>query len=133
MMVEKNFNPEEKKSFENHLFMGLISSLSTGALVHLGKIPDPVTNETHNDREAAKVSIDMLCVLQKKTHGNLTQDEETVLASSISSLQLAYVQNIDKPGEKVANTKNEASSSQEQEQQQESNTEDKDRYKKTYE
>ncbi|MDP8218521.1 MAG: DUF1844 domain-containing protein [Candidatus Theseobacter exili] len=133
MMVEKKFNPEEKKSFENHLFMGLISSLSTGALVHLGKTPDPVTNEMHNDREAAKVSIDMLCVLQKKTHGNLTQDEETVLASSISSLQLAYVQNINKPEEKVANTKNEASSSQEQEDQQESNTEDKDRFKKTYE
>jgi hypothetical protein len=46
------------------------------------------------DRDAAlaRHSIDMLAILQEKTRGNLTRDEQLLLDSTLTELRLRFVQ-----------------------------------------
>ncbi len=69
-----------------------VFSLSSSALVHLGEIPEPETNQTRVDLGIAKQIIDTLGMLQEKTKGNLDPDEETLLRSVLYDLRMRYVQ-----------------------------------------
>src|SRR5579863_10498068 len=62
-------------------FTTFVVSLSTQALMHLGEIPDPMTNQLERDLGAAQHIIDILGMLQDKTRGNLDHDEESLLRS----------------------------------------------------
>lgn len=73
-------------------FSTFVISLSSSALLHLGEIPDPSTNETLLDLEVAKQIIDTLGMLQDKTKGNLDNDEERLLKSILYDLRMRYVQ-----------------------------------------
>ena len=42
--------------------------------------------------EAARMFIDYIVMLKEKTHGNLSNDEEKVLGSILSDLQISFVQ-----------------------------------------
>ena len=72
-------------------FSGLILSLSHAALMHLGQIPDPHTGQTHEDHEMARHSIDTISMLQEKTKGNLTPDEQKLTDNVLTELRLAFV------------------------------------------
>ncbi|MFQ5507414.1 MAG: DUF1844 domain-containing protein [Planctomycetota bacterium] len=61
------------------------------ALVSLGKIPHPVTQQTEVNLPWAKYFIDLLGLLDEKTRGNLDKEEESMLRSQISMLRLTYV------------------------------------------
>ncbi len=69
-----------------------IFSLSSSALVLLGEIQEPETNETHVDLGLAKQIIDTLGMLEEKTKGNLDKDEEQLLKSVLYDLRMRYVQ-----------------------------------------
>ncbi len=69
-----------------------IFSLSSSALVHLGEIPEPETNQPKLDLAIAKQIIDTLGMLQEKTKGNLDHGEETLLKSVLYDLRMRYVQ-----------------------------------------
>jgi hypothetical protein len=69
-----------------------IISLSSSALVHLGEIPEPETNQTRIDLPIAKQIIDTLGMLQEKTKGNLDQDEDRLLRSVLYDLRMRYVE-----------------------------------------
>jgi hypothetical protein len=69
-----------------------VFSLSSSALVHLGEIPEPETNLTRVDLVIAKQIIDTLGMLQEKTKGNLSSDEENLLRSVLYDLRMRYVQ-----------------------------------------
>jgi hypothetical protein len=84
------------------LFMELTMMLSSSAMQHLGKIINPLTGKTELNLEAAQATIDMLDMLQAKTQGNLDRDEERLLKSSISSLQMNYVETAASPAAKAA-------------------------------
>jgi len=43
------------------------------------------------DLEMARYNIDMLETLEEKTKGNLTREEEIVLANTLSDLRMGYV------------------------------------------
>ena len=72
-------------------FSGLILSLSHAALMHLGQIPDPQTGQTHEDHEMARHSIDTISMLQEKTKGNLTPEEQKLTDNVLTELRLAFV------------------------------------------
>jgi hypothetical protein len=74
------------------LFMGLISMLSQGVMLHLGKIADPITQKVEKNMEAAKGTIDLILALKEKTKGNLNAQEERFLNNMITNLQLNYVE-----------------------------------------
>jgi hypothetical protein len=69
----------------------LISMLATQAFFALGLLQIKGQEERKPDLELAKYNIDMLQVLEEKTKGNLTPEEETVLANTLSELRMGYV------------------------------------------
>ncbi len=72
-------------------FPAFIFSLRTSALLHLGEIPDPVTQKQEKDLPLAKQTIDILGMLKEKTKGNLTPEEEKILESILADLRWRYI------------------------------------------
>ena len=73
-------------------FATFVLSLSHSALMHLGEVPDPDTNKTVVDLPLAKQNIDILGLLEDKTKGNLTGDEERLLAQVLFDLRMRFVE-----------------------------------------
>jgi hypothetical protein len=72
-------------------FASFLISLGTQAFMHLGEIPNPLTQQREKELPAAKQMIDLLAILQTKTQGNLTADEERLLQQLLFDLRLRYV------------------------------------------
>lgn len=77
-------------------FPALIMSLSTSVLYHLGEIGDPKTGKKEVDLDVAKHGIDTLTLLQQKTKGNLTKDEEEMLKSILYDVKIRFVKAVKK-------------------------------------
>lgn len=73
-------------------FATFVLSLSHSALVHLGDAPDPSGGPPKPDVAMAKQTIDLLAVLQEKTTGNLTGEEERLLDQVLYDLRMRYVE-----------------------------------------
>ncbi|MCU0532040.1 MAG: DUF1844 domain-containing protein [Syntrophales bacterium] len=82
---------EEEASFPDLNFSTFVFSLGTSAMYHFGDFPDPVTKKAERNLEAAKQTIDILGILQDKTKGNLSEDEERLLESLLYELRMRYV------------------------------------------
>lgn len=72
-------------------FTSLVMSLNTTALFHCGELADPETGEKRQDLTLAKHVIDTLRLLEKKTRGNLSKDEENLLETVLYDLKLRYI------------------------------------------
>ncbi|GBC62186.1 DUF1844 domain-containing protein [Desulfonema ishimotonii] len=72
-------------------FSMFIFSLNSSALVHLGIIEDPATGQKVKNLPAAKQTIDILGMLEKKTTGNLNHQEEEMLKHILYDLRVIYV------------------------------------------
>jgi len=72
-------------------FAALISMLTTQALFALGLLQIKGQEKRQPDLELAKYNIDMLETLEEKTKGNLTKEEEIVLANTLNELRMGYV------------------------------------------
>ncbi len=72
-------------------FLGLVSLLANSALQQLGKIINPINGETETNLEGAKLTIDWLNMIKLKTKNNLSKEEEKILDSYISNLQVSFV------------------------------------------
>ena len=72
-------------------FAALISMLTTQALFALGLLQIKGQKERKPDLELARYNIDMLETLEEKTKGNLTKEEQAVLANTLSELRMGYV------------------------------------------
>ena len=72
-------------------FAALISMLTTQALFALGVLQVKGQEKKEPDLEMAKYNIDMLETLQEKTRGNLTEEEQKVLANTLNEIRMAYV------------------------------------------
>jgi len=73
-------------------FVNYISSLGFQAMIFMGLIPHPVTNETDKNLDQSKFLIDTLAMLKDKTKGNLNKQEEDLLHSTVYELQLKFVE-----------------------------------------
>ncbi len=72
-------------------FAALISMLVTQALFALGMLQVEGQEGKEPDLELAKYSIDMLDTIEKKTKGNLTEEEKKVLENTLGQVRMAYV------------------------------------------
>lgn len=72
-------------------FTTFVMSLNTTTLYHLGEISDPMTGEKQQDLVLAKHSIDTLKLLEEKTNGNLSAEEEDLLKHVLYDLKMRYV------------------------------------------
>ena len=73
-------------------FEDVVGLLATQALSYLGYFGDPQTGQAVVSLEYAKLHIDMLVVLEAKTKGNLTEQEEKFLAKTLSQLRMEFVE-----------------------------------------
>ena len=92
--AEKKKTQEEKQArgpLPQGNFAALISMLTTQALFALGLLQVKEQEKREPDLELAKYNIDMLETLEEKTKGNLTKEEETVLANTLNELRMGYV------------------------------------------
>ena len=78
-------------------FAVFLSSLSMQAMMALGELPLPGTNQRHEDLDQARYLIDILTLLQQKTKGNLTAEESQFLEGALYELRLRYTQKVMPP------------------------------------
>ena len=69
----------------------LVHTLFTQALMALGRIPNPITNKSHVNMATARHFVDTLAMLEKKTVGNLTSDEQRMLEEIQHQLRLMVI------------------------------------------
>jgi hypothetical protein len=73
-------------------FASFVVGLSTEALALMGEMPHPATGERMHDLLGAQQLIDIIGILQEKTRGNLSPDEETLLDAILFDLRMKYVE-----------------------------------------
>jgi len=66
-------------------------SFHAAGMQHLGKTVSPLTGKVERDLDAARGTVDVLEMFQRKTAGNLTDRERRALTNLITELQLNYV------------------------------------------
>jgi hypothetical protein len=94
---QEDFGPISREEMMSALFAQLVIQQSNMALLLMGKVPDPQTGQTVRDMEAARLFIDQLEMLEAKTKGNLTKDEDHLLKQSLMSLRMAFVEAMESP------------------------------------
>jgi len=83
--------PEKEAVLPEVSFINLILSLSTSALIQLGEVQDPMAQNTEKNLPLAKQTIDLIGLLQQKTRGNLTPEEEKLMENVLYDLRMRYV------------------------------------------
>ncbi|HKQ39037.1 MAG TPA: DUF1844 domain-containing protein [Verrucomicrobiae bacterium] len=74
------------------LFAEMVVQQTNMAMIFLGQAPHPQTGKKEQNLETARLFIDQLEMLEVKTKGNLSKEEEGLLKQSLSHLRLAFVQ-----------------------------------------
>ncbi len=82
-------------------FLGYISGLVMAAAVYLGDQKDPMTGLQAVNLTSAGHAIDVLTMLQEKTRGNLSDDEERFLDGALYELRMKYVEATRKGGSRI--------------------------------
>ncbi len=78
-------------------FLDLVQSLQMGAMAGLGMLQGRDGKRPPVDLPAAKDAIDLLGILQEKTKGNLTKEEEDVLREGLYHLRMGYMAMMNTP------------------------------------
>ncbi|MEQ2007107.1 MAG: DUF1844 domain-containing protein [Limisphaerales bacterium] len=76
-------------------FASMVMQTAQMAVMLLGQMPHPETGQTVTDLEGAKMFIDQLEMLEVKTKGNLSKDEEQLLRQSLVGTRMAFVDAIE--------------------------------------
>jgi hypothetical protein len=83
------------------LFVQLVLSFHAAAWQQMGKVASVMTGKIERDLNMAEHSIDMLGMLEEKTRGNLSEDEEKYLKHTLYELRMNYLDEVKKePGKK---------------------------------
>ncbi len=72
-------------------FATFVLSLGDSAMIHLGLVPHPATNEPQKDLAAARQTIDILGILEEKTRGNLDENEQQLMTQLLYNLRMQFV------------------------------------------
>lgn len=73
-------------------FGHLLELLVTQTLMYLGAFPDPTTGRAMIALDAAKFHIDLLGVVEEKTKGNLSEEQQRQLSGVLHELRLQFVE-----------------------------------------
>jgi hypothetical protein len=72
-------------------FASFLMSIASNAAASLGMMEHPVTRKREVDLELGKHWIDVLGMLEKKTHGNLLPQEQQILEGLLADLRMQFV------------------------------------------
>jgi hypothetical protein len=97
----REFSREEELSA---LFAQMVLQQSNMAMMLLGKVPHPQTGQTMQDIEAARMFIDQLEMIDARTKGNLSKDEDALLKHTLMTLRLSFVEAVESKDKQPART-----------------------------
>ena len=66
--------------------LNFLSGLGAQALMQLGELPNPVTGERSSNLDYARYTVQLLTVLEAKTVGNRTEEEDRYLRGLLADL-----------------------------------------------
>ena len=89
---QETLNREEELAY---LFAQLVLQQSNMAMMLMGKVAHPETGKVIQDIEAARLFIDQLEMIEVKTKGNLSKEEETLLKQTLMTLRLNFVEAVE--------------------------------------
>ena len=72
-------------------FASYVMGYYAQAMILLGVVPNPLTNQKEEDLEAAQQMIDILSMLEQKTKGNLNSEEQQLLESVLYELRMKFM------------------------------------------
>ena len=74
------------------IFMNFLAGLAQQALMQMGEIESPFSGQREMDLQGARYTIELLSVIEQRTHGNVTEDEATAMKEAIHDLRVRFVQ-----------------------------------------
>jgi hypothetical protein len=74
-----------------------VLSLGSSAVMYMGQSEEPDGKKPTRNLPMAKHAIDLLTVLEEKTKGNLSSEDEQILESLLFDLRLRYVEALKMP------------------------------------
>ncbi|MEA3296444.1 MAG: DUF1844 domain-containing protein [candidate division Zixibacteria bacterium] len=89
-------NQQSTNTDADAMFFQLVLSLQAGAMTQMGKVASQLTGEIERNMDMARNSIELLAMLEKKTKGNLTDDEQKVLNGVLYELRMNYMDELKK-------------------------------------
>lgn len=87
--AQENAGPDDVPEIS---FSTFVIGLSTQALMHLGEIPNPLSEKVESALPVAKQMIDIIAILREKTRGNLDQGEQKLMDDVLYDLRMRYVE-----------------------------------------
>jgi hypothetical protein len=72
-------------------FPSYILGYYTQGLMFLGEVPNPMTNRVEQDLEGAQHMIEILEMLQHKTKGNLSREEDQLVDGVLYELRMKFM------------------------------------------
>jgi hypothetical protein len=79
-----------EKDVDIHYFQ-LVLSLQAAAMQQMGKVANPMSGKVERDLTMARNSIDMLEMVERKSRGNLNDDERRLIEHVLYELRLNFV------------------------------------------
>ncbi len=73
-------------------FANFVLSLASSVQMCLGLAPNPYSGKLEKDLAQAKHSLDLMGMIQEKTKGNLSKEEEQLLQVILTDLRLRFVE-----------------------------------------
>src|SRR5262245_43747556 len=83
--------PARGQARPNPHLAGLIENLASQALMFMGAVRDPMTGQVHQDLQQAQVMIEILQMLEEKTRGNLTKEEDEMMRQVLDEVRMHFV------------------------------------------
>lgn len=94
---EKSSDEPAHDKLPEEVTFGLFAyGLMVEALIALGDAENPVTKKKETNAAHAKFVIDAIAMLQEKTKGNLSKDEEEMLQAMLYDLRMRFVNKVSK-------------------------------------
>jgi hypothetical protein len=81
----------ESERKNESLFIQLVLMFQAAAMQQMGKVQNPITKTVERNLEQARFSIDMLEMIQSRTKGNLSENEEKFLEHTLFELRMNYL------------------------------------------
>jgi hypothetical protein len=111
-MSEDPLRELSREQIMSALFEHMVVQNTNMALMFLGQMPHPQSGESVHDIQAARIFIDQLEMLEFKTRGNLSREEEKLLQQGLMHLRLAFVEAVEHPPNAEQGTERSSSTAQ---------------------
>lgn len=96
-MAAETTTDSGNKAQHTAMFVECVTMYAHQAMIAMGKLVNPFTKKAERNMEAARLFIDMVEMLEAKTKGNLSKEEERYLGQTLGTLRLTYVEEMKNP------------------------------------